>query len=63
MHRLLLRPAGRPQPAAPPAPPPGPRFGNLKVVTTELSGGWLRRNGVPYSEGATVTEFFDRFPR
>jgi len=43
-------------------PPPGPRRGNLKVVTTMLSGGWLRRNGAPYSENATVTEYFDRFP-
>jgi hypothetical protein len=31
------------------------------VVTTNLSGGWLRKNGVPYSELATMTEFFDRF--
>jgi hypothetical protein len=37
------------------------RGGNLKVVTTQLSGGWLRRNGVPYSDAATVTEYFDRF--
>jgi hypothetical protein len=41
-----------------PPPPPG---GSLKVVTTNLSGGWLRRNGVPYSARATVTEYFDRF--
>jgi hypothetical protein len=34
---------------------------NLKVVTSRLSGGWLRRNGVPYSENATVTEYLDRF--
>lgn len=40
-------------------PPPG---GDLKVVTTHLSAGWLRRNGVPYSESAIVTEYFDRFP-
>jgi hypothetical protein len=42
-----------------PPPPPG---GSLRVVTTNLSGGWLRRNGVPYSAKTTVTEFFDRFP-
>ena len=57
-------PAGAPPAAAPPAPAaprPGPRFGNLKVITTQLSGGWLRRNGVPYSEDTTMTEFFDRF--
>jgi hypothetical protein len=41
-----------------PPPPPG---GSLRVVTTNLSGGWLRRNGVPYSAKTTVTEFFDRF--
>jgi len=52
-------------------PPPGagragagqnPRGGSLKVVTTQLSGGWLRRNGVPYSEETTMTEYYDRFP-
>jgi hypothetical protein len=39
----------------------GPRGGTLKVVTTNLSGGWLRKNGVPYSDGANLTEYFDRF--
>jgi len=38
-----------------------PRFGNLKVATTMLSGGWLRKNGVPYSENTNLTEYFDRF--
>lgn len=38
-----------------------PGGGHLKVVTTNLAGGWLRRNGVPYSEQATVVEYFDRF--
>jgi hypothetical protein len=41
---------------------PNQGTGNLKVVTTQLSGGWLRLNGVPYSETATVTEYYDRFP-
>jgi hypothetical protein len=41
------------------APPAG---GNLKVMTTDLTGGWLRKNGVPYSDQATVVEYFDRFP-
>ena len=27
-----------------------------------MSGGWLRRNGVPYSQNTTLTEYFDRFP-
>jgi len=39
-----------------------PRTGSLKVSTTMMSGGWLRRNGVPYSENASLTEYFDRFP-
>jgi hypothetical protein len=37
-----------------------PRMGTLKVVTTNLRAGYLRRNGVPYSENATVTEYYDR---
>jgi len=36
-----------------------PRTGALKVVTTNLKAGYLRKNGVPYSEAATVTEYFD----
>src|SRR6185503_5480968 len=54
-------PPGGAPPAAGRGAPPAPSFGNLKVVTTQLSGGWLRRNGVPYSEDTTMTEFFDRF--
>jgi hypothetical protein len=34
--------------------------GSLKVVTTRMRPGYLRRNGVPYSGGAALTEFFDR---
>jgi hypothetical protein len=37
------------------------RWGSLKVVTTNVSAGWLRRNGVPYSQDAVVTENFTRF--
>jgi hypothetical protein len=36
--------------------PPG---GWLKVVTNNLRPGYLRKNGVPYSENAVVTEYFD----
>jgi hypothetical protein len=39
---------------------PAPRFGSLKVVTTRMKSGYLRKNGVPYSENAVVTEYFDR---
>ena len=37
------------------------RGGSLKVVTTRMKSGYLRRNGVPYSADAVVTEYFDRF--
>jgi hypothetical protein len=39
-------------------PPPAPS-GGLKVVTTHLREQYLRRNGVPVSENAIVTEYFD----
>jgi hypothetical protein len=32
----------------------------LKVTTTHLKEGWVRRNGLPRSEHATLTEFFIR---
>jgi hypothetical protein len=35
-----------------------PRSGSLKVVTSNLRAGYLRKNGVPYSEHAMVTEYF-----
>jgi hypothetical protein len=35
---------------------------SLKVATTNLRSGYLRKNGVPYSENATVTEYFDIAP-
>ena len=39
---------------------PGPRWGSLRVVTTAMTAGYLRRNGVPYSGQAVLTEYFDR---
>jgi hypothetical protein len=36
------------------------RIGNLKVVTTRLLPGYLRRNGVPYSANTVLTEYYDR---
>jgi hypothetical protein len=36
-----------------------PKFVASKAVTTRLQPGYLRRNGVPYSANATVTEYFD----
>jgi hypothetical protein len=34
--------------------------GSLKVVTTEMRPGYLRKNGVPYSANAVLTEYLDR---
>ncbi|MDP9113916.1 MAG: hypothetical protein M3O20_09555 [Acidobacteriota bacterium] len=36
------------------------RGGSLKVVTTKLKAGYLRKNGVPYSDKTVVTEYYDR---
>ena len=38
---------------------PPPMFGNLKTVTKNLRPGYLRKNGVPYSDKATLTEYWD----
>lgn len=33
--------------------------GSLKVTTTHLKAGYLRKNGVPYSENASLVEYYD----
>jgi hypothetical protein len=33
--------------------------GSLKVVTTNLLPGYLRKNGIPYSDGTRLTEYWD----
>jgi len=38
------------------------RGGHLRVVTTNVSEGYLRKNGVPYSAQATITEHVHRLP-
>jgi hypothetical protein len=62
-------PAPQDAPAVPAAVPGGargsepavrPATGSLKVVTTNLRPGYLRKNGVPHSEEAVVTEYYDR---
>ncbi len=40
-------------------PPKG--TGQLRVRTTNLRAGYLRKNGVPYSANATLEEYFDNF--
>jgi hypothetical protein len=37
----------------------GATDGSLKVTTTNLKAGFLRKNGVPYSEKTELTEYFD----
>jgi hypothetical protein len=37
-----------------------PRSGELKVVTNRLRPGYLRKNGVPYSANASMTEYYHR---
>jgi hypothetical protein len=38
-----------------------PRWAPLRVETSNLLPGWLRPNGVPYSEDTVMTEHFIRF--
>jgi hypothetical protein len=63
-------PPGGPGGGGPFAGPGGPRGGgrggfgpelsrSLKVVTRNLRPGYLRKNGVPYSANAVLTEYFD----
>ena len=56
---LQLRPAER----SADAPPVRPGGGSLRVVTTNLRAGYLRKNGVPYSENAVMTEHWDLYKR
>jgi hypothetical protein len=44
------------------APRAGSQGRSLEVVTTQIRPGYLRKNGVPFSENASVTEYFDLFP-
>src|SRR5215471_1570212 len=51
---------GRGGRGAPPGPAGAARGGSLKVVTTHLSPGYLRKNGVPYGANTVLTEYYDR---
>jgi hypothetical protein len=35
------------------------RTGNLKVVTSNLRAGYVRKNGAPHSDKAVITEYYD----
>ena len=39
---------------------PAPVGGSLFVTTTNFREGYLRKNGVPYSANANITEYFDK---
>ena len=41
------------------AAPAKPKFGDLKVATTHIKPGYLRKNGVPFSAQAELTEYWD----
>jgi len=41
------------------AGPAPARQGNLKVLTTQLRPGYIRKNGAPYSNRTVVTEYYD----
>src|SRR5690606_9819829 len=53
---------GRGLRGGPPPPSSISEDGALKVVTTRFRSGYLRKNGVPYSEDASITEYFHRLP-
>jgi hypothetical protein len=36
-----------------------PKAGDLRVVTTGMSPGYVRKNGVPYSANTVLTEYYD----
>ena len=42
------------------AGPPPVQRGALKITTTNMKEGYVRKNGVPYSENAVITEYIDR---
>jgi hypothetical protein len=49
----------RPQRGARDAAPFTGERRTMEVVTTQLRSGYLRKNGIPYSEQTTVKEYFD----
>ena len=51
--------AGAPSPPGTAADGEQARFGSLKVVTTNMRPGYLRKNGIPYSAKAKLTEYWD----
>ena len=54
---------GRGQRGGPPPSSAINQGGALQVITTGFREGYLRKNGVPYSEDASITEYFHRLPQ
>lgn len=54
---------GRGQRGGPPLTASLTDGGSLMVTTTNFRSGYLRKNGVPYSEDARITEYFHRLPQ
>jgi hypothetical protein len=54
---------GRGQRGGPPLAGSITEGGSLQVTTTHFRAGYLRKNGVPYSEDARITEYFHRLPQ
>jgi hypothetical protein len=54
---------GRGLRGGPPPPSSINQGGSLHVTTSDFRAGYLRKNGVPYSEDARITEYFHRLPQ
>jgi hypothetical protein len=54
---------GRGQRGGPPLPASLSQDGSLIVTTSEFREGYLRKNGIPYSESASITEYIHRLPQ
>jgi hypothetical protein len=59
---VLAGGGGRGQRGGPPLSAALNEGGSLEVTTTGFRAGYLRKNGVPYSESAQITEYFHRLP-
>jgi hypothetical protein len=59
---VLAGGGGRGQRGGPPPSASLNEGGSIEVTTTNFRAGYLRKNGVPYSENAKITEYIHRLP-
>jgi hypothetical protein len=59
---VLAGGGGRGQRRGPPPTASQNEGGSIEVTTTNFRAGYLRKNGVPYSENAKITEYIHRLP-